>query len=84
MNLNNDCLIEASGNYFTEHFTSEMRDWEDEQLIAFISDKKCQAVETEDDDWIYNRITELAESLERFVSEQLTKQRKRDKLGAAL
>lgn len=65
-NLENVCLIEASGTFLCECLNEEIIQSEAE-ILNHIGSNKCEFIESESNEAVFNMITELAESLERFL-----------------
>lgn len=70
MNLQNICLIEASGTFLCEHLDDEIIQSETD-ILNHIDMNKCEFVENECNEAVFNMITDLAESLERFLGEAI-------------
>lgn len=71
-NIYDDCLIEASGNFLTEHFSESILHCE-EEMHEFISNHKVQLVEKYEDEAVLGMIEDLAQSLEQFLKSQISR-----------
>lgn len=67
-----ECLVEASGNYLSERFPEAILHFEVE-MLDFIAEHKQKNVEYSDDEDVLNLIKDLANTLDRFVTRQLSK-----------
>ena len=65
------CLMEASGQFLTEFFPSEILNSRRDKL-AWIQEHKWEVVENEPDECVLNFIESLATRLQTFVQTQLT------------
>ncbi|WP_318433671.1 hypothetical protein [Photobacterium leiognathi] len=70
MNIQDLCLIEASGTFLCEHLDDDIIQSETD-ILTHIEMNKCQFVENECNEAVFNMITDLAESLERFLNEAI-------------
>lgn len=70
MNIQDLCLIEASGTFLCEHLDDEIIQSETD-ILNHIDMNKCEFVENECNEAVFNMITDLAESLERFLGEAI-------------
>lgn len=69
----NTFLIEASGSFLTDHLTSELLEGDESALYAFIEEVKWQAVEDFDAEMVFEMIENLANSLQKFVTQHEAK-----------
>ncbi|WP_305372783.1 hypothetical protein [Photobacterium leiognathi] len=70
MNIQDLCLIEASGTFLCEHLDDEIIQSETD-ILNHIDMNKCEFVENECNEAVFNMITDLADSLERFLGEAI-------------
>ena len=69
----NTFLIEASGQFLTEHLTVELLEGDENALLAFIEDNKWETVEDFEAEMVFEMIENLSDSLKKFVSQQESK-----------